>query len=232
MRVLLVLAFLAAIAIVGAGAIGGRLVTQQESAAKTEVRLQELRTTNPQAYLAELQTVGDTRWQAELRVLDKPRYDILVAQLKEELRNTSPADLPKLLGIYDRLLLFEPTEYTNKRDGVLQKLRAREAKEKDQLTHPERYVIIEGFSWKKGGFGTTMQANFSLKNSLPWKVKDIEIRCKHSAPSGTMIDENSRTIYESIEPNKTRQISDFGMGFIHTQAHTSLCEVKNAVVLR
>ena len=36
--------------------------------------------------------------------------------------------------------------------------------------------------------------------SLAFAVKDIEIRCDHSGKSGTLIDHNSRTIYDVVGP--------------------------------
>jgi hypothetical protein len=100
------------------------------------------------------------------------------------------------------------------------------------LANPETYVVIEDFSWTKQGFGNIMEANFTIKNSLPWAVKDIEIRCEHDAPSGTTIDSTTRTIYERFEANKSRRIAKFSMGFIHSQANRSGCRIVRVVLLR
>jgi hypothetical protein len=94
------------------------------------------------------------------------------------------------------------------------------------------YVKLEKFSWSKGGFDNVMIANFSIKNTLPWSIKDITIQCTHSAPSGTTIDQNTRTIFERVEPNKTKRITNFNMGFINSQASRSGCEIIGVVSIR
>jgi hypothetical protein len=102
----------------------------------------------------------------------------------------------------------------------------------EQLAHPEKFVTIENFSWSKEGFGTVMEATFTIGNALQWAVKDIEIRCEHAAPSGTRIDSNTRTIYERIEAKGIRTIRNFNMGFIHSQATRSTCRIVRVVSLR
>ena len=77
-----------------------------------------------------------------------------------------------------------------------------------------------------------MMANFAIKNRLPRPVKDVQIRCTHRAPSGTEIDQNTRTIYERFEPNTSKRIKEFNMGFIHTQAERSECRIIGVVVLK
>jgi hypothetical protein len=86
-------------------------------------------------------------------------------------------------------------------------------------------VTIQKWNWNKGGFGSVMLATFVLKNSNQVEIKDIEVTCEHSGNSGTRIDSNKRTIYETVKPNSTRTISNFSMGFIHSQATKSSCSV-------
>lgn len=104
--------------------------------------------------------------------------------------------------------------------------------EKEQRANPEKFVTIEQFSWSKGGFDNIMMVNFSIKNSLPWPVKDIDVRCDSNAPSGTAIDLNRRTIYERIEAKKAKRLTEFNMGFIHSQAKRSGCTVVGVVVIK
>jgi hypothetical protein len=101
----------------------------------------------------------------------------------------------------------------------------------DKASRPHHYVTIEKFSWSKDGFGTVMMANLALKNGLASPVKDIEVTCTHSAPSGTQIDSNTRTIYQRIESNGTKRVSEFNMGFINSQTTRSGCEVTKVTVL-
>ncbi|MGI8961550.1 MAG: hypothetical protein ACR2IV_17670 [Bryobacteraceae bacterium] len=85
---------------------------------------------------------------------------------------------------------------------------------------------LEAFSWYKEGFGSIMMANFTIRNDGDLMVKDLEIECTHSAPSGTEIDSNARTIYEIVPPHTSRRFRNFNMGFIVEQAASSSCEIK------
>jgi zinc-ribbon domain len=88
------------------------------------------------------------------------------------------------------------------------------------------------YSWSKEGFGNVMIASFTLKNPTYYRFKDFEITCTHYAASGTHIDSNTRTVYEIVEPHSTKQIKGMNMGFIHSQAATSSCQVSDLVVLQ
>jgi hypothetical protein len=81
------------------------------------------------------------------------------------------------------------------------------------------------YRWRKGGFGSVMEADFTLKNNSDHDIKDFEITCEHFAKSGTLIDSNKRTVYDVVKAHATRKFSNFNMGFIHSQADTSSCSV-------
>jgi hypothetical protein len=88
------------------------------------------------------------------------------------------------------------------------------------------------FKWSKSGFGSIMEADFTITNPTSYKVKDLEVECVHSAPSGTVIDSNTRTIYEVIEPKSKKVIKKFNMGFIHSQAASSSCRIKDLAIVQ
>jgi hypothetical protein len=81
------------------------------------------------------------------------------------------------------------------------------------------------FNWRKDGFGSVMIADFTVRNDSPYDVKDIEIQCKHSAPSGTVIDQNTRTVYQIVKANSARTFRGVNMGFINSQAEQSRCSI-------
>lgn len=81
------------------------------------------------------------------------------------------------------------------------------------------------WDWAKAGLGSVMVADFSITNHNAEAVKDIEITCTHFGKSGTEIDKNVRTIFEIVAPGKTVRVRHFNMGFIHSQAASSSCEV-------
>jgi hypothetical protein len=78
---------------------------------------------------------------------------------------------------------------------------------------------------EKAGFNNVMIGTFSVRNTNPFAVKDIVIICQHFAPSGTLIDSNTRTVYQAIKPKASLTVANFNMGFIHTQAQKSSCRV-------
>ncbi|HEX6716802.1 MAG TPA: hypothetical protein VF088_06805 [Pyrinomonadaceae bacterium] len=85
--------------------------------------------------------------------------------------------------------------------------------------------------WRKGGFGSVMEADFTINNPTQYRFKDFEITCTHYAKSGTQIDSNTRTIYEVVEARSKKLIKDFNMGFIHSQAASTACEMTDVTVL-
>ncbi len=90
---------------------------------------------------------------------------------------------------------------------------------------------LVGFTWRKDGFGNIMMADFMIVNVNDFPVKDITITCVHTAPSGTVIDRNTRTIYERIEAKSNLNKREFNMGFIHTQVSNSTCHIDKYVKL-
>ena len=88
------------------------------------------------------------------------------------------------------------------------------------------------FKWGKGGFGSIMKADFTINNPTNYRVKDLELECTHSAPSGTVIDSNTRTIYEVVDPKSKKVIKNFNMGFIHSQASSSSCRITDLTVVQ
>jgi len=86
------------------------------------------------------------------------------------------------------------------------------------------------FTWSKEGFGNVMEANFTVHNKNAFTVKDIEVRCVSSAPSGTVIDSNTRVIYERFEAGKVKKIEKFNMGFINSQATSTSCSIRDLVI--
>lgn len=81
------------------------------------------------------------------------------------------------------------------------------------------------FEWGKGGFGSIMLVDFTLQNKGKYAVKDIEVVCKSAANSGTYIDKNRKTIYETVLPGETKKVQRFNMGFLNSQATSTSCLV-------
>ena len=90
---------------------------------------------------------------------------------------------------------------------------------------------LENFNWHKGGFDNVMIISATLKNSSNRDVKDVEIVCTHASNSGTVIDRNKKTIFELVKAGKSVKVKEFSMGFIHSQANRSSCEIVDFVLL-
>jgi hypothetical protein len=90
---------------------------------------------------------------------------------------------------------------------------------------------LEKFSWRKEAFDTVMVADFTFNNKNAFDIKDVELRCEHSAESGTKIDTNERTIYQIFRSYSVRTVSGFNMGFVHSQARRSSCDIVDFVVM-
>jgi len=153
-----------------------------------------------------------------------------IAALEEEVRPIPASQYERNLSIYRQLLQLDPKNQKYRDKVAHYAGRQREAQ--GMKTNPSRYVKIVDFSWHTDGFGSVMVATFTIKNSLPVSVKDIEVECTHSASSGTVIDSNQRTIFEIIKSGQTRTFRDFNMGFIHSQAKRSGCIIVGVETIR
>lgn len=81
------------------------------------------------------------------------------------------------------------------------------------------------YTWDKGGFDSVMEANFTITNGSQYTIKDITIECTHFAKSGTRIDSNKRTIYDTVSAGSSKTFNKFNMGFIHSQANSTNCQI-------
>jgi hypothetical protein len=225
-----------------------RMKQEQALRAKEQERLLTLRKTSPKLYLQELKAAGSADWLRELQALDPDGYGeyLKVEKQKQEdqrradiettlnqIKSTDLSDFKSLYFLYRRLTTLEPhvAEYGTKLK--LYGKRMEEAEERDRMAkYPIQFVKVDDFSWAKEAFGNVMVANFSIKNSLPYPVKDVEVECTGSAPSGTVIDRNVRTIYQRIEAKSTKRIPNFNMGFINTQVSSTGCHITNVVAIR
>jgi hypothetical protein len=98
-------------------------------------------------------------------------------------------------------------------------------------SEPELFLEIVDFNSSKEAFGSVMEASFMIKNNALIDIKDITVLCEHSAASGTVIDRNSRTIYDVVKSKATRSFKKINMGFIHSQALRSACRITAATPL-
>jgi len=84
---------------------------------------------------------------------------------------------------------------------------------------------VTGFSFRKELFGTFMKVNFVIHNDSSIPVKDVVVTCSHSANSGTIIDSNTRTVYEIVGSRSYVSIVNMDMGLINSKAVDSSCKI-------
>ena len=68
-------------------------------------------------------------------------------------------------------------------------------------------------------------ASYVVNNDNDFAIKDVEVTCTHIANSGTLISSNSRVEYERISARGFYAAHDVNMGFIHSSATRTRCEV-------
>jgi hypothetical protein len=81
--------------------------------------------------------------------------------------------------------------------------------------------------WYKGGFDNVMIADILIENQSNHDIKDIKVTCTHFAKSGTIIDSNTRTIYDVVKAKSKKKFRKFNMGLIHSQAERSAVEIED-----
>ena len=77
----------------------------------------------------------------------------------------------------------------------------------------------------KAGFGNILQGNFTVTNSNKFPVKDIVIRCKNYAKSGTHLNNDEQTIYQVIPKSGKKTFNNVEVGLINPQSDSSSCAI-------
>jgi hypothetical protein len=82
-------------------------------------------------------------------------------------------------------------------------------------------VKLEDYNWTSNLSFMT----FTFRNDNAYAVKDIKVLCRYFAPSGTEIDSNRSTIYETVSANSSKTVRGFYMGSVDLQAKRAQCAV-------
>lgn len=90
---------------------------------------------------------------------------------------------------------------------------------------------VAELDWRKDGFGTVLIASFSIKNHGARPIKDPQILCVHSADSGTLIGNSSKTVYEAIQPGASTYVHKLNLGFIDPQTTRVACAVYDLTLM-
>lgn len=102
---------------------------------------------------------------------------------------------------------------------------AQAAAEQLAMRYPQEFAAAEtklvDFTWEKGGFGTVMIANFTVRNDSPVDIADLKIQCQHYAATGVVLDQNSGTAFALVKAHATTRIPNVNMGFLNPESGNS-----------
>lgn len=164
---------------------------------------------------------------AEAKELEKNNASE-IAKLEQEVASVPSSDADENLRIYTRLVELVPANarFIDKKAEYQARVDARARYADD----PEEALEITEFHWSKGGFGSIMVIErLTVRNDAPFAIKDFVVKCIHQGPSGTDMDSNTRKVYDLVPAGESKTVREINMGFIHSQATTSRCEISDAV---
>ncbi len=153
-----------------------------------------------------------------------------IEKLKTQAAALEEGDASANLRVYERLVELDPenAEFEAKRAKYAEMNELRRQYESD----PKTALAVVDMRWSKGGFDNVMIIDsLVVENKAPIAMKDFDVLCVHSGPSGTEMDRNSRTIYEIVPAGSTSTFREINMGIIHSQAVSSRCEISDAKIM-
>ena len=96
------------------------------------------------------------------------------------------------------------------------------ATEQMVVRYPQEFAAAEtklvSFNWQKGGFGTVMIANFTVRNESSVDLADVKFRCEHYSADGVVLDQNTASSYVTIKAHSTTRIPNVNMGFLNSES--------------
>jgi hypothetical protein len=96
--------------------------------------------------------------------------------------------------------------------------------------NPELGAVVERIRPRKEGFGNVLVIDITLRNDALSHLKDFQISCTTRARSGTIVSNNTRTLYEVVDARSTRTFRKLNMGFINSQSSKTNCVVDGASI--
>jgi hypothetical protein len=147
------------------------------------------------------------------------------------MNQTLKRNLVSLVGLIVLIVLAIGSTDTNQRTSSSNGTSGNSTSQESPKEVALRSVKLD-WKWGTAGFGNIMEADFTIDNPTQYKIKDLEITCRHFAKSGTEIDSNTRTIYDFVEPKSKKVIKKFNMGFIHSQAEKSSCKIADLEIVQ
>lgn len=100
------------------------------------------------------------------------------------------------------------------------------ASEQQDFQEAAGQIGISDWNWSKDDFTHIMTVHLTITNHSRWNIKDIKLRAQHAAPSGTVIDSNLRTLYQSVPAGSSITLTQ-NMGFMHPQSKESSLSIQS-----
>lgn len=94
---------------------------------------------------------------------------------------------------------------------------------------PSSGAVVVNVRPRKEGFGNVLVIDITIRNRGLSNLKDFNILCTNYGASGTVIDTNSRTIFEIINSRVARTFKSINMGFINGQTTNTGCIIESAI---
>jgi|GEM_PF-708736 len=86
-------------------------------------------------------------------------------------------------------------------------------------------VSIVSQAWHRDRFNTVAIVDVIVKNGNDYAVKDFDLECQFYGQSGTRVADLTKTIFDRIEPKKTRSFKGLNMGLLTDQGARGACRV-------
>ena len=89
-----------------------------------------------------------------------------------------------------------------------------------------KQISVEKMKPKRSN-GNLIEITAVLKNSGSVDVKDVDITCTYMGGSGTVIDKNTKTVYDIVPAGKSINVRGLVMGIVHDQTNSMDCSVSD-----
>jgi hypothetical protein len=94
-----------------------------------------------------------------------------------------------------------------------------------KISDPECRPAVKIDAWEKGGFGKVGIYDFSIENTCPHAIKDMDLQFNFTAASGTQIGYARKTLYDTIGAGQKKQFKRVNIGLIPVQTVSSDIEL-------
>jgi hypothetical protein len=84
-------------------------------------------------------------------------------------------------------------------------------------------VRISSQSWRRGGLGSRALVTFTLRNTHPFAIKDVEINCAFGRDDGGPLTARRRVVPGLVKPGGRRTFVGVHVGFVNVNVSSAKC---------